>query len=420
MKNTGKKILILGTVIAIAVAAILAFMTTIIEPPVDVQLDNLHKSSLQTSINGFTPAQPMEYNDSIYNIVVDKLALYRSEAFLNEQDADNLTSVFVNRYVPVFIKLSNDKFSASVWNPADHQHMLDRIAHLKTIKISNGEIRAIAGAYENELMKVEQVIANYNEALKLAAYKSFTSVADANAKIASADRYRTMNPLSNCVDLTTKLSEVKTNIGNAHYAHVLAKVNQMALYRNISEDDFMSLMDVVNEKIEEYNGNKHNYGPNAKSIEQLRDKAAEYYRKAKEYYERKEIIIYTNNQWSSMSSPSSSYRAYQSFSNYHVDGYDATMYFTIKGYETFSFYIRSNGESGYDYVVVQKDSRPSTYSYYEKSYTSSTTSLSGYKQVTFYGLDKSATTTIYVVYHKDGSNSYYDDRGYVLIPYANN
>jgi chorismate synthase len=74
-----------------------------------------------------------------------------------------------------------------------------------------------------------------------------------------------------------------------------------------------------------------------------------------------------------MISPSTSYRAYQSSSNYNKDNSEATMYFTIKGYDTFTFYIRSNGESDHDYVMVGKDSRPTTSSNYTTSYVSTKT-----------------------------------------------
>ena len=57
MNNTGKKILILGIVIAIAIAGILAFYPTIVAPPTDVPVNNLHKSSLEANINGFSDTE---------------------------------------------------------------------------------------------------------------------------------------------------------------------------------------------------------------------------------------------------------------------------------------------------------------------------------------------------------------------------
>ena len=422
MKNTGKKILILGIVIAFAIAGILAFYPTIVAPPVGVTVNNLHKSSLEANINGFSETENTAFNDSIYNVVVDKLALYKSEAFMTDEEIDYQTKALVHKYLPVFTKLSHAKFRASTWRESDHKAMLKRIAHLRTLKVDDGKTSAVVGSYETDLRRIEQIISNYKDAKKVARYSNFYSVSDANTKIQNAEKYRTMDPLSNCTDLTNKLAAVKTNIGNSHYYQVESKVNEMANYRNMSEESFNSLMSTANSKIQEYDNNRSKYGYNAKTTESLKQKAAEYYRNAKEFFARKEINITANSQWARITSPSASYRAYQSFSNYNKDYSEATMYFTIKGYDTFTFYIRSNGESDHDYVMVGKDYIPTTSSNYAttKGSPSSGTDLYSYKTVTLNNLSRSSTYTIYVVYRKDGSVNSGTDRGYVLIPYENN
>lgn len=422
MNNTGKKILILGIVIAIAIAGILAFYPTIVAPPTDVPVNNLHKSSLEANINGFSDTENTIFNDSIYNVVVDKLGMYKSEGFMTEEEIDYQTKALVQKYLPIFTKLSHAKFGASTWRESDHKAMLNRIAHLRTLKVDYGETSAVAGSYETDLRRIEQIISNYKEAKKVASYSTFHSVSDANTKIQNAEKYRTMDPLSNCTDLTNKLAAVKSNIGNSHYYQVESKVNEMANYRNMTEEAFNSLMSTANSKIQEYDNNRSKYGYNAKTTESLKQKAAEYYRNAKEFFTRKEINISTNYQWTTMTSPSTSYRAYQSSSNYNRHNSDATMSFTIKGYDTFTFYIRSNGEPNFDYVIVGLDKMPTTGDNYKdtKGNAQSGTSLYNYSAVTLNNLTKSKTYTIYVVYHKDGSNNNGTDRGYVLIPYANN
>lgn len=422
MNNTGKKILILGIVIAIAIAGILAFYPTIVAPPTDVPVNNLHKSSLEANINGFSDTENTIFNDSIYNVVVDKLGMYKSEGFMTEEEIDYQTKALVQKYLPIFTKLSHAKFRASTWRESDHKAMLNRIAHLRTLKVDYGETSAVAGSYETDLRRIEQIISNYKEAKKVASYSTFHSVSDANTKIQNAEKYRTMDYLSNCTDLTNKLAAVKSNIGNSHYYQVESKVNEMANYRNMTEDAFNSLMSTANSKIQEYDNNRSKYGYNAKTTESLKQKAAEYYRNAKEFFTRKEINISTNYQWTTMTSPSTSYRAYQSSSNYNRHNSDATMSFTIKGYDTFTFYIRSNGEPNFDYVIVGLDKMPTTGDNYKdtKGNAQSGTSLYNYSAVTLNNLTKSKTYTIYVVYHKDGSNNNGTDRGYVLIPYANN
>lgn len=422
MNNTGKKIFILGIVIAVAIAGILTFYPTIVAPPTDATMSNLHKSSIEANINGFSDVENTTFNDSIYNIVIDKLAMYKIEGFMSEEEIDYQTKALVQKYLPIFTKQSNAKFSASIWLESDHKAMLDRIEHLRSLKVDYGYTKVVIGSYAIDLLKIEQIISNYNEAKIAASYAKFYSVDDANTKIQNAEKYRTMDPLSNCKDLTNKLAAVKTNIGNSHYYQAELKVNEMANYRNMTEEAFNLLMSTVSHKIQVYDNNRSKYGNNAKTTESLKQKAAEYYRDAKEFFSRKEININTNYQWISMTSPSTSYRAYQSSSNYNKDNSEATMYFTIKGYDTFTFYIRSNGESNYDYVMVGINSRPTKTTNYTntKGSSNSGSSLYNYKTVTLTDLNKSYTYTIYVTYIKDGSDNQGTDRGYVLIPYENN
>jgi hypothetical protein len=105
------------------------------------------------------------------------------------------------------------------------------------------------------------------------------------------------------------------------------------------------------------------------------------------------------------------------------------MYFDISGYDEFTFYIRSNGETYCDYVDVYKVLKtnslgsypPASSSCTDSTYGKSTsgTSKDDYSPVKYTNLDINQTYRIYVVYRKDGSRSYDPDRGYVLIPYAN-
>lgn len=284
MNNTGKKILILGIVIAIAIAGILAFYPTIVAPPVDVPVTNLHKSSLEANINGFSDTENAIFNNSIYDVVVDKLDIYKSEGFMTEEEIDYQTKVLVQKYLPIFIKLSHAKFRSSTWRESDHKEMLNRIAHLRTLKVDYGATSAVAGSYETDLRRIEQIIGNYREAQRVASYSTFYFVSDANTKIQNAEKYRTMDPLSNCTDLTNKLAAVKSNIGNSHYYQVESKVNEMANYRNMTEEAFNLLMSTANSKIQEYDNNRSKYGYNAKKADALKQKAAEYYRRAKAYF----------------------------------------------------------------------------------------------------------------------------------------
>lgn len=418
MSNTGKKILILATVIVIAVAGILVFYPTIVAPPNKVAAENLHIKDLSSSINGFSSSQTYVYNDSVYNTVTDKIGLYLKEGFLRDEETDYQVKSFVQKYIPVFVDLCYKKFNASKWMESDHAAIRKRIKELKALTVDNGRTKVVTGSFLTDLGNIEGIIDTYYEAKKAASFSSFVSVSDANSKITKAENYRNTPYINNCTDLVNKLAAVKVNIGNSHYSYVEGQVATLRNYRNMTKDEFRNQANAVNGKISEYENNKSKYGSAAKDTKALKDRAAEYYREAMAYYEKPEISINTNGQWTSFTSPNSSFRAYQSYSNWHKASTNATMSFTIKGYNSFTFKIRSNGEGNYDYVMVALNRQPTADNNY--SSTKGSPSSYSYKDVTFSGLDKSSSYTIYVTYTKDSSNDSGDDRGYVLIPYATN
>lgn len=140
--------------------------------------------------------------------------------------------------------------------------------------------------------------------------------------------------------------------------------------------------------------------------------------------------ISLNDNWrlsTEISNPDSSLYngVYESFSNRSVHNTAATMYIDIVGYETFKMYIRSNAESGYDYVMVSQldKSIGNGTSYSDTTLVKANTrniqnrgtTIDSYTLVEFTGIDGDEHR-ITVVYRKDGSANNGTDSGYVLIP----
>ena len=418
MKNIGVKIVILGLVITVAVAGVLVFYPTIVAPPVDVPVSNLHKSTLDADIRGFSESETWNYNDSLYNVVVDKIALYKSENFITKGDADSKTNALVQSYVPVFYELCYDKFEASVWYESDHTAMRDRITELRNLKIDNGMSNAVSGSCETSLAGIEKIITDYNNAKSLIASSySFKSIGDANDKITRAAEFLESDVLTNCDDLKNGLESVKTNVGNAHYADVEKKIKQLANYRKMTKSQFRSEERTVAEYIDEFTGNESNYGLK-KGTADLKNIANQYHKDAEEYFKPR-VTIDTNYNWSSKYYQNSSYLAYESYSNYNEPNSEAVMYVDIWGYEEFELYIRSYAESDWDYVTVSELDNSNTVKASTKGNQNSGTSISSYSKVYYSGIDGGAHR-ITIKYRKDGTNDYDDDRGYVLIPKANN
>ena len=109
MFNIIKKTLILGIFLGVAIAGVLVFYPTIVAPPMDVSVNNLHKSSLETNIKAFSANENTAFNDSLYDVVVDKLMMYKNEAFMTEEEIDYQTQSMVAVYVPIFKELSHAK-----------------------------------------------------------------------------------------------------------------------------------------------------------------------------------------------------------------------------------------------------------------------------------------------------------------------
>lgn len=117
---------------------------------------------------------------------------------------------------------------------------------------------------------------------------------------------------------------------------------------------------------------------------------------------------------------------YQSFSNKGKNNTAAIMYLDLFGYDTFTIYVRSYGESNYDYIMVGQPNTTITNSTsinntslvkaHTKGKASSSTDLSAYTAVTFTGLDCCTNSRIPIAYIKDSSGNSGDDRGYLLIP----
>ena len=86
------------------------------------------------------------------------------------------------------------------------------------------------------------------------------------------------------------------------------------------------------------------------------------------------------------------------------------MFIDIEGYDTFTIYVASDSESGYDYVKVYELDSTSTI---KDKYSGGATGY--YEAVTFTNIG-GGSHTIAICYSKDSSGHNGTDRGYLLIP----
>ena len=138
------------------------------------------------------------------------------------------------------------------------------------------------------------------------------------------------------------------------------------------------------------------------------------------------VVIDLNDEWiTGTTNPSpNQYYSFESRESKGVDNSGDYIYLKIKGYTTYTLYIRSDGENDADYVMVSKPDASITYSteyndtnVYAHTRTTANlgTGFTDYTEVTFTGLT-TKEHTITIVYRKDKNESQGSDAGYVLIP----
>ena len=413
-----KKIIILIIALIAAVGAVLAFIPTILTPPEDIQEENVHLKSVKNDIDAIRTNDSFSYNDSIFLVVTDKLYIYSKEGFLNSTEVNDNLFRLIEKYIPELRRYCYGRLRASVWRDSDHELMLSRIKYIKSIEL-NPPASLTLGDYVSGLEEIESIIADYRDAWKAAGYSSFYSVEDANRKISEAEKYRSAMYISNCTSLMEALSAVRMNIGRSHYNQVDSQVEKMSGYASMTSAQFTTLQQDVSNAINEYEDNKANYGPSAKSADILYDKANDYRKSAMAYFGRnatKSLAVWDYPDWMSMESPNRYYDAYRS-TNVNEGDSEACLTIRVEGMDSFTFFVRSDGEADYDYIIVGLDRKPTVTSYFAttKGAPSGNSSFSAYKKVTVKNLGYEQHY-IYVVYQKDQSVNSGSDRGYVLVP----
>ena len=110
---------------------------------------------------------------------------------------------------------------------------------------------------------------------------------------------------------------------------------------------------------------------------------------------------------------------YESFSNYNIHSKNASCTIVLPsrgGYSEFSLYVRSNGESSYDYVKVFDLNSTSSVKYSTSGIPKSGTTIDDYTLVKFTDINTDRDNTIQITYVKDSSHNNGTDKGYLLIP----
>lgn len=273
------KIILLVVAILLAVGGVMAYYKTIVSPPGKLEFYNQYVNAAKKDISKVKSANTDIALDTTFVCITHELDLLLSNSFLSDQERNELMESFASQYVPTYVSSCNSKFSKSIWNEGELQKINARILELQALKTTDQKI-IIQGDANASLNEVHNVIVNYYDAKRAASASGYNGLESAKQKIATAKRYASMSPINNCSDLVSRLNSVSSRLEQAHYAYLASQIERLRPYYNFSQTDYDNLALSIADKLEEYKKHARSVYGKISNINNLEEKAGQYYSNA--------------------------------------------------------------------------------------------------------------------------------------------
>lgn len=287
MNNTVVKSLILGFAIVVAVGGVLVFIKTIVSPPQNIRVENVHALDVLKLSDEYNPDSLELYEaEKVFDMIVDRASLYLGDSLIDPKTYDKAIIISTEKFSDSFISWSMSKFSMSTWNSNDHVVMKRIINKIKSMRVENGLMSALESTTQESLAIVEWVVNDYGKAWSLAKHTVFLpwNYADAKTKVNTAEEYAHHMYLSHCVSLVNALNQVGNNMENSCYLQLLQKVNRLNNRSNFStKEEYDKESGYIYELIREFEQtdafgvSTSEHSKKLKDLQDTYDKAAEYY-----------------------------------------------------------------------------------------------------------------------------------------------
>lgn len=284
MRKTSKIIVLTISIIA-AIAAVMVYAKTRVEPPVPSKYTNQYITDLNSCLDSFTKVDDYTQEDSLFSVTTDRIYVFAQQNKLSTTEADKKMDALLKIYIPLFLKRCFNKFLLADWQDDDHNYMLRQIAVIKNIKHTD-DSKAVSSVTLDSLSTIEGIIGRYRKARILAKYTRFSGVENAQRVISQADQFAKDTWLSHCSSLVNSLRAVKSNIEQSHYNYVVGQVERMSQYTYYSQDYYdNTLVPQVDAAITEYENKAAALYGTRRNVDDLWARARSYYNDATSYYE---------------------------------------------------------------------------------------------------------------------------------------
>ncbi len=220
----------------------------------------------------------------MYVVLDDKVKRFRTEDVIDNAAADECRKKIDASYGEHLKAHGIRVLNSSNWTGEQLGAVIGYADALSADRLSDGK-QAISEELASSFAELHTVQNNYNAALQASRNTGYVNIADAKAKIARANEFKTKQYLKNNSALIAALDAVPGKIAASHYNHVNGVVSSLGGYRSVSYDHYVGvLVPRANNAIKEYK-NTGIYGGSKKSIAPVEARANSLVEAAMSYYE---------------------------------------------------------------------------------------------------------------------------------------
>lgn len=234
------KSLILALALAIAIGGVLFFIQTVVSPPENIKVEDVHTSDIQKVSNSYNPdTLGLVDAEKRFDAIVDRATIYKDDSFIDQKEYDKVISASAEKFSAKFVSWAMSRFDQATWNHSDHAVMVKMIYKLRNVTVAQDSRKALETNTLASLTKIESIIGEYNEAWKVAKQTSFSNYDDAYSKRTNAERLAKKEYLRNCVSLVNSLNSVGSKLENSCYYQLRRHVGKLqSLYSFGSKDAY--------------------------------------------------------------------------------------------------------------------------------------------------------------------------------------
>lgn len=219
---------ILALAIAIAVGGVLFFIQTVVSPPENIKVENVHTQDIRKVAKSYNPNE-LELNEAVnqFDAIVDRATIYKEDSFIEDKICDDVVSSSAEKISTKFVSWSMSKFGQTTWNHDDHVIMIKLINKLRYVTVAQGSKKALDSKALASLTKIESIIGEYGNAWAVAKQTSFINYDDAYAKRKKAESLARSEYLRNCTSLVNALNSVGEKLEKSCFYKLKSRIDNL-------------------------------------------------------------------------------------------------------------------------------------------------------------------------------------------------